>query len=68
VRANAPYRRGRTERWLKIKCYEESIYEIAGVLREPGRRAVAYIVTPDKERRYVGGAFITLNREMRERP
>ena len=25
------------------------------------------MVTPDKERRYVGGAFIALNREMRER-
>jgi hypothetical protein len=24
-------------------------------------------VTPDKERRYVGGAFITLNGQMRER-
>jgi len=24
-------------------------------------------VTPDKERRYVGGAFITLNDKMRER-
>ena len=35
--------------------------------REPGRPAVAYLVTPDQERRYVGGAFITLNREMRER-
>jgi bifunctional non-homologous end joining protein LigD len=52
---------------LKAKCYEESTYEVAGVLREPGRPAVAYMVTPDKERRYVGGAFITLNQKMRER-
>ena len=37
------------------------------MLREPGRPAVAYLVTPDEERRYVGGAFITLNREIRER-
>jgi bifunctional non-homologous end joining protein LigD len=37
------------------------------VLREPGRPNVAYMVTPDKERRYVGGAFITLNETMRER-
>jgi len=66
-RASAPYRSGRTESWLKIKCYEESDYEIAAVLREPGRPNVAYMVTPDKERRYVGGAFITLNDKMRER-
>ena len=54
-------------RWLKVKCFEESIYEVAAVLREPGRPHVAYMVTPDKERRYVGGAFIALNEKMRER-
>ena len=37
------------------------------MLREPGWPAVAYMVTPDEERRYVGGAFITVNGEMRER-
>jgi bifunctional non-homologous end joining protein LigD len=66
-RAAAPYRSGRTESWLKIKCYEETDYEIAGVLRKPGRPLVAYMVTPDKERRYVGGAFIAVNDKMRER-
>jgi bifunctional non-homologous end joining protein LigD len=66
-RASAPYRSGRSESWLKIKCYEETDYEVAAVLREPGRPNVAYMVTPDKERRYVGGAFITLNEKMRER-
>jgi bifunctional non-homologous end joining protein LigD len=66
-RANSAYRSGRAETWQKAKCYEESTYEVAGVLREPGRPAVAYMVTPDKERRYVGGAFITLNQKMRER-
>jgi ATP-dependent DNA ligase len=64
---SAPYRSGRTETWLKTKCYDESVYEVAGVLRESGRPAVAYMVTPDKERRYVGGAFITLNHKLRER-
>jgi len=66
-RATSAYRSGRVETWQKAKCYEESTYEVAGVLREPGRPAVAYMVTPDKERRYVGGAFITLNQRMRER-
>jgi bifunctional non-homologous end joining protein LigD len=40
---------------------------VAGVLREPGKPVVAYMVTPDKERRYVGGAFVTLNQKMRNR-
>jgi ATP-dependent DNA ligase len=66
-RADAPYRSGRGTTWLKAKCYEESTLEIAGVLRERGRPAIAYMVTPDKERRYVGGAFIQLSKEMRER-
>jgi bifunctional non-homologous end joining protein LigD len=66
-RASSIYKSGRTETWLKTKCFTESVYEVAGVLREPGRPAVAYMVTPDAERRYVGGAFITLNAELRER-
>jgi len=37
------------------------------VSRHNVRPAVAYLVTPDEERRYVGGAFITMNREIRER-
>jgi bifunctional non-homologous end joining protein LigD len=61
-RAGAPYRSGRGTNWLKVKCYQ-----VAGVLRERGRPAIAYMVTPDKERRYVGGAFINLNDKMRER-
>jgi ATP-dependent DNA ligase len=66
-RTNSPYRSGRGPAWLKTKCFTESVYEVAGVLREPGRPAVAYLVTPDKQRKYVGGAFITLNQELRER-
>lgn len=66
-RARSVYRSGRTDTWQKIKCFAEGVYEIAAVLREPGRPAVAYMVTPDAERRYVGGAFITLNAELRER-
>jgi DNA ligase D-like protein (predicted ligase) len=66
-RASSAYRSGRTETWLKTKCFTESVYEVAGVLREPGRPAVAYLVTPDRQRKYVGGAFITLNQELRER-
>lgn len=64
-RADSRYVSGRTESWLKTKCYEESTYEVAAVLREPGRPAVAYMV--DENRRYVGGAFITLPHAIRER-
>ena len=39
---------------------------MAGVLREPGPPAIAYMVTPD-EGPYVGGAIINLTDKMRER-
>lgn len=39
-RADSPYRGGRTATWLKTKCFEESAYEVAGVLRNPvGRQS-----------------------------
>lgn len=66
-RPDSRYKSGRTETWLKAKCYQVSTYEVAGVLREPGRPTVAYMVTPDRERRYVGGAFVTVSHDMRER-
>jgi DNA ligase D-like protein (predicted ligase) len=66
-KASSRYRSGRNKNWLKVKCFVDSTYEVAGLLRQPGRPAIAYMVTPDKERSYVGGAFVTLNKELRER-
>jgi hypothetical protein len=42
-RASSIYRSGRTETWVKTKCFTEGVYEVAGVLRQPGRPAVAYL-------------------------
>jgi len=63
--AGSAYIGGQVKSWLKIKCYEETDYEIAGVLRERGKPAMALMV--DQERNYVGSAFITFKREQRER-
>lgn len=35
-RPDSVYRSGDAEAWLKIKCYEEIEYEVAGVQRKPG--------------------------------
>ena len=35
-RADAPYHSGRTEAWLKTKCYKESGLVVAGTQRERG--------------------------------
>lgn len=64
-RAGAAYIGGQSKTWLKTKCYQETDYEIAGIQRERGKPAMALMV--DAERNYVGSAFITANREMRER-
>jgi bifunctional non-homologous end joining protein LigD len=61
-RAGGAYRSGRCDAWLKTKCFVRSELEVAAVLR--GKPPIAYMV--DGERRYVGGAFIALNREQRE--
>jgi bifunctional non-homologous end joining protein LigD len=63
-RAGAPYRSGRTDSWLKIKSYEVSEYEVAGVTRERGKPAVAILTTSGK---YAGAAFIGSNKAMCER-
>ncbi|RWC26664.1 MAG: hypothetical protein EOS27_24485 [Mesorhizobium sp.] len=66
-RPDSVYRSGDTEAWLKIKCYEEIEYEVAGVQRKPGSAPLALMATRDAERRYVGSANIALTKAMRER-
>ncbi|WP_167484184.1 RNA ligase family protein [Mesorhizobium tamadayense] len=64
-RKDSKYRSGPSTNWLKAKCYTIDEYELLGVEREPGKPAFALMAEPSTGR-YVGSAFITLNREMRE--
>ncbi|TPK93411.1 ATP-dependent DNA ligase [Mesorhizobium sp. B2-4-14] len=63
-RKGSAYRSGPTMNWRKIKCFTERDLEIIGVKREAGKPAMALLA---ENGRYVGGAFITMNREIRER-
>ncbi|TIW61792.1 MAG: ATP-dependent DNA ligase [Mesorhizobium sp.] len=65
-RLGSKYRSGNTTAWLKTKSYTVSDLELLGVERERGKPAFALMGEPGT-RKYVGSAFITLNREMRER-
>jgi ATP-dependent DNA ligase len=56
-RAKAAYIGGRTRAWLKIKSYQVSELEVAGVLAERGKPTMALMV--DRQNNYLGGAFIT---------
>lgn len=63
-RADSIYRSGRTLDWMKIKSFAEATFDIVGVQREPGQPAM--VLMADKGR-YMGGAFVTLPRGVRER-
>lgn len=63
-RADSTYVSGRTRAWLKTKCYAEATFDIIGVQREPGQPAM--VLMADRGR-YMGGAFVTLPRGIRER-
>lgn len=65
-RLSSRYASGRTMEWRKIKSVMESTYEVLGVEREAGKPAFALMAEPGT-RKYVGSAFVTLNKAMRER-
>lgn len=64
-RLDSRYVSGRSPQWLKIKCYDEADFTILGVQRERGKPAMAFMA--DQQGRYVGSAFVTLPRGIRER-
>ncbi|WP_187331376.1 MULTISPECIES: ATP-dependent DNA ligase [unclassified Mesorhizobium] len=65
-RKDSVYRSGNSTAWLKTKAFTINEYELLGVEREAGKPAFA-LMAERGTGRYVGSAFITLNREMRER-
>ena len=65
-RRGSEYRSGNTTAWLKTINYMVGEYELLGVEREPGKPTFALMAEPGT-RKYVGSAFITLNRQIRER-
>lgn len=65
-RKDSKYRSGDSSDWWKIKCYEVEEFDLLGVERENGKPAFA-LMAERGTGRYVGSAFITLNRELRER-
>ncbi|ESZ31981.1 ATP-dependent DNA ligase [Mesorhizobium sp. L2C066B000] len=65
-RKGSKYRIGPSTNWLKAKCYAIDEFDLLGVEREAGKPAFA-LMAERGTGRYVGSAFVTLNREMRER-
>lgn len=65
-RIDSKYVSGPTTNWLKTKCYTIGEYDLLGVERERGKPAFALMAEPGT-RKYVGSAFVSVNREIRER-
>ncbi|TPN43189.1 ATP-dependent DNA ligase [Mesorhizobium sp. B1-1-7] len=65
-RKDSKYRSGNSTAWLKTKAYAVDEFDLLGVEREPGKPAFA-LMADRGTGRYVGSAFITVGREMRER-
>ncbi|RWO23387.1 MAG: ATP-dependent DNA ligase [Mesorhizobium sp.] len=65
-RADSRYRSGPTSNWLKTKSWTVDEFELLGVEREPGKAAFALLAEPGTGK-YLGTAFITLGRDMKER-
>ncbi|RUV04141.1 ATP-dependent DNA ligase [Mesorhizobium sp. M6A.T.Cr.TU.017.01.1.1] len=65
-RPDSKYRSGPTTNWLKTKSFTVDEFDLLGVEREPGKAAFALLGQPGTGR-YVGSAFITLGRDMKER-
>ncbi|MER8924306.1 ATP-dependent DNA ligase [Mesorhizobium sp. M0859] len=65
-RADSKYRSGPTLNWLKTKSFTVDEFELLGVKREHGKAAFALLAEPGTGR-YVGSAFITLGRDMKDR-
>src|SRR5882724_5515214 len=65
-RKDSKYRSGPSTAWLKTKAFTIDEYDLLGVEHEAGKPAFA-LMAERVTGRYVGSAFITLNREMRER-
>lgn len=63
-RRASPYRSGKTEAWVKAKCWETAEFELLGVKREPGKPAVALVA---REGKYAGGAAITASRAVKDK-
>lgn len=63
-RRESIYRSGKTEAWVKAKCWEVGDFDLLGIKRRPGKPAVALV---GRDGKYVGSPAISITREIRER-
>ncbi|CDX26603.1 ATP dependent DNA ligase [Mesorhizobium plurifarium] len=62
-RSESLYRSGKTEAWVKAKCWEVGEFGLLGVRRAPGKPTVALVA---REGKYAGSAILAANQSIRE--
>ncbi len=63
-RRNSPYRAGKTDSWVKVKCWDVADFDLIGVKRERGKQTEGLFA---KDGKYVGRAVIATSRAIKER-
>lgn len=63
-RRNSPYRAGKSDSWVKVKCWDVADFDLIGIKREPGKQTQGLMAQNGK---YVGTAVIATNRSIKER-
>ncbi|KAA3452259.1 DNA ligase [Mesorhizobium sp. SARCC-RB16n] len=63
-RQSAAYHSGKTDYWVKTKCWDVADFELLGIKREPGKITEGLFA---KDGKYVGKAAIAVNRSIKER-
>lgn len=66
-RATSRYRSGRTQNWLKTKCYEEADFTVIGAERGKGPAFALLAREISDGLEYAGSAFVTLAEPERDR-
>lgn len=63
-RRNSPYRAGKSDSWVKVKCWDVADFDLIGVKRERGKQTQGIMAQNGK---YVGTAVFATNRSIKER-
>lgn len=63
-RSYSPYRSGRSDSWVKVKCWDVDDLDLIGVKREPGKQTEGLFA---KDGKYVGKAVIATTRAIKDR-
>ncbi|MEI9418452.1 hypothetical protein [Mesorhizobium sp. Cs1321R2N1] len=63
-RRNALYHSGKSDSWIKVKCWDVADFELLGIKSEAGKMTEGLLA---KDGKYVGKTAVSANRSIKER-